>query len=171
MSKIEKEVKQSNQNFVVDEVDRKIISATQAGLPLTLHPYHDVASEIGLDVKEVISRMQRMTDLGVIRRTGIVPNHYKLGFKSNGMSVWHVPENKITELGAKVGSLDFVSHCYQRPQFLPEWPYNLFAMVHGTSHEEVDKKVQVISDLLADDDLAHQILFSSKILKKTGLRI
>lgn len=171
MSKIEKEVKQSNQNFVVDEIDRKIISATQAGLPLTLHPYHDVASEIGLDVKEVISRMQRMTDLGVIRRTGIVPNHYKLGFKSNGMSVWHVPENKISELGAKVGSLDFVSHCYQRPQFLPEWPYNLFAMVHGTSHEEVDEKVKIISNLLADDDLAHQILFSSKILKKTGLRI
>jgi len=171
MNAIEQEVMQSKQSSVIDEIDRKIISATQAGLPLTLHPYQDVASETGLDVKDVILRMQKMTDSGIIRRTGIVPNHYKLGFKSNGMSVWHVPENKITELGAKVGSLEFVSHCYQRPQFLPEWPYNLFAMVHGTSHEEVDEKVKIISNLLADDDLSHQILFSSKILKKTGLRI
>ncbi|RDH85663.1 MAG: protein nirH [endosymbiont of Galathealinum brachiosum] len=157
--------------YILDDVDRKIISATQSGLPLTLHPYHDVAEQIGLDVKTVITRMQNMTDLGIIRRTGVVPNHYKLGFRSNGMSVWQVPEEKITQLGEKIGSLDFVSHCYQRPQFLPEWPYNLFAMVHGTSHDEVHEKVKNIAELLADDNIAHQVLFSTRILKKTGLRI
>lgn len=112
--------KQSEENSL-DDIDRKIISATQKGLPLTRHPYHDVAKQTGLDVKEVISRMQSMTERGIIRRTGVVPNHYKLGFKSNGMSVWNVPEEKITQLGQLVGALDFVSHCYQRPRFLPEW--------------------------------------------------
>jgi len=158
-------------DYKLDDVDKRIISATQSGLPLTIRPYHDVAEQIGMDVKDVISRMQNMTELGVIRRTGIVPNHYKLGFRSNGMSVWQVPEEKIIQLGEKVGALDFVSHCYQRPRFLPEWPYNLFAMVHGTTHEEVDNKVKQISELLADDDYGHQILFSTRILKKTGLRI
>ena len=158
-------------SYILDDIDRKIISATQSGLPLTLHPYHDVAEQTGLDVSEVISRMRNMTDQGIIRRTGVVPNHYKLGFKSNGMSVWQVPEEKITQLGEKVGALDFVSHCYQRPQFLPEWPYNLFAMVHGTTHGEVHEKVKKIADLLADDNIGHQVLFSTRILKKTGLRI
>ena len=87
------------------------------------------------------------------------------------MSVWQVPEEKITQLGKLVGALDFVSHCYQRPQFLPEWPYNLFAMVHGTTHDEVHEKVKNIADLLADDNISHQVLFSTRILKKTGLRI
>ena len=157
--------------LILDEVDREIISATQQGLPLTRHPYNDVADSLGIDVAEVIARMQDMTDRGIIRRTGVVPNHYKLGFKANGMSVWNVPEEKISELGQKIGSIDFVSHCYQRPRFLPMWPYNLFAMVHGKSHDEVYDKVKTIAELLAEDDKGHQVLFSTKILKKTGLRI
>jgi len=155
----------------IDEIDRKIIAATQQGLPLTRHPYNDVAASVGVDVAEIISRMKNMTELGVIRRTGVVPNHYKLGFRANGMSVWNVPEDKIAELGKKVGAIDFVSHCYQRPRFLPEWPYNLFAMVHGKSKQEVQQKVTIIAELLGHEDLGHRVLFSTKILKKTGLRI
>ncbi len=164
-------MQQKTKDNILDDTDRKIIAATQQGLPLTRQPYHDVANQIDLDVKEVITRMQSMTDRGIIRRTGVVPNHYKLGFKANGMSVWNVPEEKIKQLGEKIGSLDFVSHCYQRPRFLPEWPYNLFAMVHGQTREEVYEKVKTIAELLADDNQGHQVLFSTKILKKTGLRI
>ena len=112
-----------------------------------------------------------MTNNGIIRRTGIVPNHYKLGFTANGMSVWNVPDEHITDIGQQVGALDFVSHCYQRPRFLPEWPYNLFAMVHGRSKQEVREKVLAIDYLLGTRNRGHSILFSSKILKKTGLRI
>ncbi len=155
----------------LDDVDRKIISATQQGLPLNRQPYHIVAEQAGINVQETIDRINRMTVEGVIRRTGIVPNHYKLGFSANGMSVWNVPEEKITRLGEQVGKLDFVSHCYQRPKFLPEWPYNLFAMVHGKSRQEVFDKVTLIKDLLAENNMGHEVLFSSKILKKTGLRI
>lgn len=165
-----KKITASNE-LAIDSIDRRIITLTQQGLPLVKQPYHMVAKQLSIDVKELISRMQGMTNRGIIRRTGVVPNHYKLGFKSNGMSVWNVPEEKITELGLAVGALDFVSHCYQRPRFLPEWPYNLFAMVHGLSHVEVKEKVDKISKVLGADDLGHQILFSTKILKKMGLRI
>ena len=162
---------QKQQNDFIDETDRKIILQTQSGMPLTRRPYHTIAEQTGIDVNEVISRMKAMTESGVIRRSGVVPNHYRLGFKSNGMSVWNVPEFKVMQLGDKIGALDFVSHCYQRPRFLPEWPYNLFAMVHGKSTEEVLKKIEYIADLLAQDDISHQVLFSTRILKKTGLRI
>ena len=112
-----------------------------------------------------------MLQCGVIRRIGVVPNHYKLGYTANGMSVWDVPDDKLKQLGNKIGQLDFVSHCYHRPRHRPMWPYNLFAMVHGKTRDEVYDKVQQIADMLADDKRDYQVLFSSAILKKTGLRI
>ena len=155
----------------IDAIDRQIIAATQSGLPLSRNPYNDIAEQLGMNVNDVLQRMQNMLDNGIIRRIGVIPNHYKLGYKSNGMSVWNIPEEKISQLGRLVGALDFVSHCYQRPRFLPEWPYNLFAMVHGKTHDEVIEKVATIAALLDDDNRGHKILFSTKILKKTGLRI
>lgn len=159
------------ENNEVDAIDRQIISATQRGLPLSHNPYHDIARQLGLDTKDVLLRMQNMLDKGIIRRIGVIPNHYKLGYKSNGMSVWNIADDNIRQCGQLVGSLDFVSHCYQRPRFLPEWPYNLFAMVHGKSHDEVIAKVDIIAELLGNNNRGHEILFSTRILKKTGLRI
>jgi len=156
---------------MIDSTDRDIIHATQAGLPLTPQPYHAVAAQLGLAPDDVMARMRRMQDSGIIRRIGAVPNHYKLGFTANGMSVWDVPDERIAELGRLIGALDVVSHCYHRPRFLPEWPYNLFAMVHGHSRGEVERQVRRIAVLLGADDRGHEVLFSTRILKKTGLRL
>ena len=87
------------------------------------------------------------------------------------MSVWDVPDEKVDELGAQVGALDFVSHCYHRPRHLPDWRYNFFAMVHGRDRGEVEALVRQIAGLIADADRGHEILYSTRILKKTGLRI
>jgi DNA-binding Lrp family transcriptional regulator len=87
------------------------------------------------------------------------------------MSVWNVPDEMINELGEKLGALDFVSHCYERPRFLPEWPYNLFAMLHGKSKDEVADKVNKIVSLLGEHCVGYELLYSTKILKKTGLRL
>lgn len=156
---------------VLDAVDRRIIVATQAGLPRVPQPYHAVAEQVGIGAAEVMERLQRMLDNGVIRRIGAVPNHYALGYRGNGMSVWNVPDVRVRELGVKIGELDFVSHCYHRPRHLPEWPYNLFAMVHGRDRSEVEAKVAEIARLLGEADRGHGILYSTRILKKTGLRI
>ncbi|MEN8168982.1 MAG: Lrp/AsnC family transcriptional regulator [Pseudomonadota bacterium] len=156
---------------IIDEIDRALIQATQTGLPLSPHPYHTLATALDIDADEVMRRMQRMLESGIIRRIGAVPNHYALGYKGNGMSVWNVADENITELGKRIGALDYVSHCYQRPRHLPDWPYNLFAMVHGHDRAEVADKVAAIARLLGSDDRGHEILFSSRILKKTGLRL
>ncbi len=158
-------------NINLDVLDRSIITATQAGLPLSKLPYHDVAEQLGISLELLLERIQYMQDSGIIRRIGVIPNHYKLGYKANGMSVWNVADELVNELGEKIGQLDFVSHCYQRPRFLPEWPYNLFAMVHGMSRDEVMQKVDIIARLLDNNNLGHDVLFSKRILKKTGLRI
>lgn len=155
----------------LDADDRRLIVATQGGLPLVPRPYHALAEQLGTSAEAVMTRLARLLESGVIRRIGAVPNHYALGYTANGMSVWDVPDERIDALGEQVGRLSFVTHCYHRPRALPLWPYNLFAMVHGKSRKEVEVQVQQIADLLSGDCRAHDVLYSSRILKKTGLRI
>ena len=154
-----------------DNIDRAIIEATQAGLPLVAQPYREIAERLGLAEADVMERISAMLQAGVIRRIGVVPNHYALGLAANGMSVWDVNDRRAERLGRAVGALDFVSHCYLRPRRLPVWPYNLFAMVHGKTRAEVEAKARVIGELLGSDCRSHDILYSTRILKKTGLRI
>ncbi len=156
--------------MTLDETDRVIMHATQAGLPLAPQPYQRIAEQLGLTAEIVMTRMAAMQEQGIIRRIGAVPNHYKLGYRFNGMTVWNVPDEFIDELGLQVGQLEFVSHCYHRPRHLPEWPYNLFAMVHGNTQTDVDTQIQQITDLLGDANLGCEVLYSTKILKKTGFR-
>jgi len=155
----------------IDAIDRRIVAATQAGLPRVPRPYHAVADEIGITAAEVMRRSRHMLDAGIIRRIGAVPNHYALGYRANGMTVWDVPDDRVRELGRIIGALDFVSHAYHRPRHPPDWPYNLFAMVHGRDRAEVEAMVRRIAALLGDNDRGHDVLYSTRILKKTGLRI
>lgn len=156
--------------MTLDDTDLAIMHATQAGLPLTPQPYQRIAEQLGLTAEIVMTRMAAMQEQGIIRRIGAVPNHYKLGYRFNGMTVWNVPDEVIDELGLQVGQLEFVSHCYHRPRHLPEWPYNLFAMVHGKTQEDVDQQIRQITDLLGDYNQGCEVLYSTKILKKTGFR-
>lgn len=154
-----------------DATDRAILKFVQKGLPLTSRPYHAVAEQLGLDSVDVISRVKRMLNAGVIKRIGAVPNHYKLGVRSNGMTVWDVDDSVISDAGREVGELSFVSHCYHRPRHLPDWPYNLFAMVHGRNRAETEARAEEIARVLGSRVRAHEILYSTKILKKTGIRL
>lgn len=155
----------------MDELDRRIVLVTQDGLPIVAEPYAAIAAEIGIPEAELIARMQAMLAGGIIRRVGVVPNHYRLGYAFNGMTVWDVPDDQASTLGQMVGALPFVSHCYLRPRHLPDWPYNLFAMVHGRDRDTALAHVEAIAQTLGSACRGHQVLFSSRILKKTGLRI
>ena len=157
--------------FVMDDIDLRIVQATQGGLPLVPEPYQAVAGQLGIPVRELMDRLLAMQATGAVRRIGVVPNHYALGYKANGMTVWDVDDVQVDELGQRIGRLDFVSHCYRRPRRLPQWPYNLFAMVHGHDRQEVMGYVAEISRILGKSCHHHDVLYNSRILKKTGLRI
>ncbi|MCU9848836.1 Lrp/AsnC family transcriptional regulator [Defluviimonas sp. WL0024] len=155
----------------IDATDRRIIEATQAGLPLVAEPYAELADRLDIPEDELLGRLSVMQGRGIIRRIALAPNHYALGMAANGMSVWDVADETAERLGATVGALPFVSHCYLRPRALPEWPYNLFAMIHGTTRDEVEALRSEIAALLGDAHRASDILYSTRILKKTGLRL
>jgi DNA-binding Lrp family transcriptional regulator len=155
----------------MDALDRALIVATQSGLPLVPRPYDVVGETLGITGDEVRRRLAAMLESGVIRRVGAVPNHYAIGWTANGMTVWDVADEAVDALGERVGALDFVTHCYRRPRALPDWPYNLFAMVHGASRAEVADKAAIIAGLLGAHCRGHDIIYSTRILKKSGLRI
>ena len=155
----------------MNALDEKIVRATQAGLPLVQEPYAEVASRLGISESELISSLQQMLRDGRIRRIGAVPNHYALGYRANAMTVWDVDDAAVDALGRRVGALPFVSHCYRRPRRLPHWRYNLFAMVHGRDRAETEKLIAGIVPLLGAALRARDVLYSTRILKKTGLRL
>jgi len=158
-------------DFILTEVDRALVVATQEGLPVSERPYQIVGEKIGISEDEVICRLEKMLERGVIRRIAVVPNHYRIGFKANGMTVWNVKDSDVKRLGREIGELPYVSHCYQRPRHEPYWSYNLFAMVHGTERAQVEERAEKLKALLGDACLGSEILYSSKILKKTGMRL
>jgi len=158
-----------------DELDRRLVLATQGGLPLVPRPYAALASQLGCTEAEVRERLAAMLSSGAIRRIGAVPNHYAIGYTANGMSVWDVDDALVDEVGEHVGALSFITHCYRRPRQLPDWPYNLFAMVHAGSREaalaRVDEVASLIHERFPHACRAHDVLFSTAILKKTGVRL
>jgi len=157
--------------MALSEFDRCLVAAVQSGLPLVPRPYEALGAALGVSAEAVREHMAGMLASGLIRRIGAVPNHYKLGFTANGMSVWDVADERVDELGARVAALPGVSHCYRRPRRPPRWPYNLFAMLHGRSREQVQQQADRIEALLGDACRGHDILYSTAILKKTGLRL
>lgn len=154
----------------IDATDRALVEATQEGLPLTPAPYAALGAALGVTEDEVRRRLESLLEQGALRRIGVVPNHYRLGYRANGMTVWDVEDAVVDALGPRVGALPFVSHCYRRPRRLPAWPYNLFAMVHGRDREEAAAYAAEIAALLGPACRGQDILYSTRILKKTGLR-
>ncbi|WP_254545853.1 siroheme decarboxylase subunit beta [Halomarina pelagica] len=155
--------------------ERDLVLEIQGGLPLTATPYADVADAIGRDPEWVVRTIKRFDAEGKIRRVGVVPNHYALGYTENGMTVWNVPDGVVETVGPAVASLDFVTHCYQRPRHEPVWPYNFFAMTHGRSEEESRERIERVHEVMSEHwDVGEDdwdTLFSTRILKKTGIRM
>ena len=164
-------VDDSPQVPALDDDDWRLIRATQAGLPLVEQPYRQLADSLQLPEDMVLARLGRMLEQGVIRRIGAVPNHYAIGYRANGMAVFDVADDQVDQLGQQLGQLDCVSHCYRRPRHLPHWPYNLFAMVHGGSRRAVREQQGQLLQLLGPACHRHALLFSTRILKKSGLRV
>ena len=156
--------------MVLTEQDYQLIAEIQGGLPLTSHPYAEIGERIGLDEQDVIERIGSMQKSGIIKRLGIVVRHHELGYTANAMVVWDVPDEQLDEVGEKLGSQACVTLCYQRPRRLPDWPYNLFCMIHGKEKERV---LDYIDDLVESQelkDIPHKVLFSGRRFKQRGAR-
>ena len=153
---------------VIDATDRRVLAAIQSGLPLVAHPYADVARQIGVAESEVIMRLSRLQEIGVIRRLGVIVRHHEVGYGANAMVVWDVPDTQVHELGRCLAGFDFITLCYRRPRRLPRWRYNLYCMIHGRDREEVRTHLEWMVNRCGLQGLAHAVLFSRRRFKQRG---
>jgi len=155
---------------VLSEQDYRLIAAIQDGLPLSSRPYTEIGERLGLSEQQVIEHMGALQQNGIIKRMGIVVRHHELGYTANAMVVWVVPDDQLDAVGQKLGSQPCVTLCYQRPRKLPEWPYNLFCMIHGQQRERVLNHINRIVASQGLEQIPHKILFSGKRFKQRGAK-
>jgi len=147
-----------------------LIAALQEGLPIEPRPYAVLGEGIGLTEDVVIASIKGLIERGVIRRFGVIVRHRALGIRANGMVVWNLPDERVAEAGQRLAGLPFVTLCYRRPRRLPDWPYNLFCMIHGTDRAIVMQQVREAARCCGLEDIPREVLFSRRCFKQRGAR-
>lgn len=154
----------------MEEAERRLVSVLQEGLPLFIRPFSLIAERIGASESEVLGRIGRWLEDGAIKRFGVVVRHHELGFRANAMLVHDIPDDRVSELGRALAEEPDVTLCYRRPRVLPDWPYNLFCMIHGRERGEVEGIIADLRQRHGLTECAHDILFSLTRFKQSGAR-
>lgn len=152
---------------MLSEIEKKVIASIQGDIPVSENPYLEMAEKIGVSVDEYLAVLQGLSDKGIIRRFGATLRHQKSGFTANAMVAWQVDEDTVEQVGETMASFAEVTHCYRRNP-APDWPYNLYTMVHATSEDECLDTARRISE--AAGVTTYRVLFSRKELKKTSMK-
>ena len=160
----EEKKKISDVKFMPTEGDKEFIRQLQKDIDIVDQPFLKPAQNLGIKEDEIFEKLHAYEDIGVMRRFAAILRHREAGFTANGMIVWKVPEERIKEVGEKLGAFPQVSHCYERPVY-PDWPYNVFSMIHCKSFDEAGQMTKDIQKQI--DVQEYKILFSSREFKKT----
>lgn len=151
----------------LDSIDRQLIAELQENIPLSSRPFALVANNIGISEKEALDRLRELREKGVLRRIAPLVSQKKSGFNSNAMVVWQVPENQCDSTGEKLSTFDFISHCYRRPA-APDWPYQIFTVIHARDEEDLQSKVGQLEN--AVNCIDWKVLRTEEKLKKASLK-
>jgi len=154
----------------LSDTDRRLLDAVAEGLPLVSAPYAALAKQLGMTEAKVLDRLAWLQRAGTIKRFGIIVRHHELGYTANAMVAWNVADARVAEIGARMAALPDVSLCYQRPRRPPDWPYNLFCMLHGRERAAVEASVARLSQQLGLDHVERTVLFSRRRFKQRGAR-
>lgn len=150
----------------MDMLDKTIITALQADLPVKSRPYAGIAAHLGISEEKLLQHIRRYQEMGYIRKIGAVLRHREVGYTANALCVWKVPEAQVDKVGNAFAAHPSVSHCYARP-ILPAWPYNIYTMIHGVSPSQCEMCAQELSDLAGVKE--YTLLYSLRELKKSSM--
>jgi DNA-binding Lrp family transcriptional regulator len=150
--------------FVPTEKDKEFIRELQKDLEIVDKPFMIPSQKLGISEEKLFEKMKHYEEIGVMRRFAAILRHRDVGFVANGMIVWKVPDERISEVGEKLGAFPQVSHCYQRPVY-KDWPYNIFSMIHCKSEDEAKDVAKIIQKQIGVPE--YKILFSAREFKKT----
>lgn len=150
--------------------ERELVTGLQGGLSLTPHPYASIAESLGTTEQEVLTGIRDLQSRGVIKRVGVVVRHRALGYVENAMVVWDVPDEDVDVAGQWLGQQPGVNLCYRRPRCEPQWPYNLFCMIHGQARDQVRARIAGLRTHPLLEHAPYAVLFSTRCFKQCGAR-
>lgn len=156
---------QEVEEIKLSKKEKQVISYLQGNIPISINLYKDIAKKVDYSENELLGLLVKWQEKGALKRISAIIRHQRFGFKGNAMCVWKVPADQVDELGAKLADRPEVSHCYKR-EMLPEFPYNLYAMIHAESLEEVKEK---FCEIEKNEDLKNgKMLLTKQELKKSS---
>ena len=153
--------------MLLTDLDKKIIARLQGDLPLQAEPFAAIAAEVGITESQLLEKLEAYLTAGVMRRLGTILRHHQAGYSANAMVGWAVPAELVEKVGNLMATFSAASHVYLRPSY-PDWPYNLFTMLHGKSAEELEKTAAEISERTGITD--YKLLYSTREFKKTSMK-
>lgn len=151
---------------MLTELEKRIIAEIQGDMAITERPYLAIAQRLGIDEDILLNALSDLCNRGIIRRFGATLRHQKSGYTANAMTAWQVEEDRADAVGEQMAAFRQISHCYRR-KITPEWPYNLYTMIHGKDEASCRAIAQDISEKMAVE--SYIILFSREELKKTSM--
>ena len=157
-------------DVLIEAADRDLLAALADGLEIQPRPYLALGRRCGASEDDVLARLARLVDGGVVTRLGLIVKHRPLGFTANAMAVWDIADDEVDRVGERFARVPFVTLCYRRPRRLPDWRYNLFTMVHGRDRVTVTAQVDQLADVAAVPPERRAILFSRRCFLQRGAR-
>ena len=151
---------------MLTEVENKVLAAIQDDIPLVERPYLEMAERAGIPEKDFLATLSSLCQRGVVRRFGATIRHQRSGFEANAMTAWQVAESEVETVGRTMARYAEVSHCYRRDP-TPNWPYNLYTMIHGRDEQSCFETARKIARETGVD--RYTLLFSRKEMKKTSM--
>ena len=129
----------TEKKFPMDRRDRLILNEIQRNFPITHRPFLALARKLKLREKEIIERVQKLKEVGIIRRIGASFSARAVGFTST-LCAARVPQGKIEEFVAVVNTYPGVTHNYER-----EGDYNIWFTLIAPSKKKIDQILAEIS--------------------------
>ena len=166
-AKKESVTQSKSKSIKLTPLHKKVIKLAQNDIPIVKEPFKHITEELNISYEKFFAILNELQDAGVMRRFAAILNHRRAGFNANAMVVWDIDEKKGLEIGKKAAEFSAVSHCYLRPKY-PNWPYNLFTMVHGKTAKETDGIIKEIASEI--EHFSRRPLYSTREFKKVRIK-
>ncbi len=123
--------------YPLTDQERQLLNIYQRQLPIEQRPFAAMAQACGMTEQQVIERLDRWQQEGVVSRVGAVVNHQRVG--ASTLAALAVPEEAIEAIAARVNAYEEVNHNYQREHF-----FNLWFVLAAPSQQRID---EVLADI------------------------
>jgi siroheme decarboxylase len=144
-------------------MDIGILEALQDDIPLITRPYAAIASRLGITETELLERLKRLQEAGIIRGISPVVESRHMGLSAATLIAMHVPQEKVRETATIINRYPEVSHNFQREHY-----YNLWFTLCVRSQERID---QLLAEILEKTGISRDDVLNLPTVKKLKIDV